>query len=289
MLAAAFTVLFFLHCFFLEQWASKSQQPPPVKQACSNTDCNQTAIEWPMLEESSWIHLTLQLRTNLEQAAQGPVHFSFEYLQGWRRHKLSGQPVLMFDYCPEEKNIPESNQNIPYCNLCVWPAAISSCNVRSLPPPSLQSPTKYLRHHYIPPKTSLKTEQIQLHLCYFLHAMATTSLKDEANRGQTHSENDHDGVLQETWGMAQTSVAKQLLQNAISNSSWIHYSNSVIKESLLKDFWPAAYWMQKASEYKVIKYDRRGKGCQLNAGVRHCRHIINYSVHDDIILAALNK
>lgn len=64
-----------------------------------------------------------------EQAAQCLVCLSFENLQGWRVHSVSGQPVLVSDQ-PHGQFLLILSQNFHCSRLCLLPLVLSLCTSR---------------------------------------------------------------------------------------------------------------------------------------------------------------
>ena len=60
-----------------------------------------------------------------EPVAQDYVQMAVEYLQGWRLHNLSGQPIALLSYPHSEKVFPDVHMG-PLVFQCV---RIASCSV----------------------------------------------------------------------------------------------------------------------------------------------------------------
>ena len=50
---------------------------------------------------------------HLEQVAQDCIQMAFQYLQGWRLHNLSGQPVPVLGHSPSKKVFPDGQREPP--------------------------------------------------------------------------------------------------------------------------------------------------------------------------------
>ena len=55
---------------------------------------------------------------HLEQFAQDHVQKAFEYLQGWRLHNLSGQPMLVLGHPHSKKVFPDVRGKLLCFSLC---------------------------------------------------------------------------------------------------------------------------------------------------------------------------
>ena len=63
-------------------------------------------------------HPTLLLKQgHLDQAAQDCVSTAFEYLQGWKLHNLSGQPVSVLSHPHSKKVFPDVQREPPVFQL----------------------------------------------------------------------------------------------------------------------------------------------------------------------------
>jgi len=71
---------------------------------------------WKAPLEVIWSNSLLK-QGYLEPVAQGCVQTAFEYLQGWRLHNLSGQPVPVLGHPDSKKVFPDVQRQPPVFQL----------------------------------------------------------------------------------------------------------------------------------------------------------------------------
>jgi len=82
---------------------------------------------------------------HLELVVQDPVQLAFDYLQGWRLHDFSGQPVPVLGHLHSEKVFPDVQKEPPVFGLCPLPLILLlGTTVKSLSSSSLHSPSIFV-------------------------------------------------------------------------------------------------------------------------------------------------
>ncbi|KAK4828375.1 hypothetical protein QYF61_026113 [Mycteria americana] len=133
------------HCK-LSDSAEKPSKWKTTEQYMHLYSLNDRTTEWMKLHRTSEGPVQPQptpllKQGHLEPVAQDRVQTAFEYLQGWRLHKLPGQSVPLLSQPHSKKVFPDVQREPPVFSLCPLPLVLSLGTMeKSLAPSSLHRP-----------------------------------------------------------------------------------------------------------------------------------------------------